>query len=226
MIAFYYILSVGEYTAPKRRGRQPRTQKQLVNDVTFFKLRKTCGFLSPLPLNTSRQELLVSVTATLCITEQKNLFKGACVHHGALERKIFAFPVKALARRVSHIREHTSDGATILCAYQDSVGRGDVTDRDMSFNMKFAAAKLGYPSRNILLDRIDTHLNRSDGACAMKLAGFDDERIRKMERWLPSSNDFLGYIKQQISGFSQGMATKMSSITRFTNMEGSENHTG
>ena len=60
----------------------------------------------------------------------------------------------------------------------------------------------------------------------MKLAGFDDESIKEMLRWLPSSNAFLEYIQQQLSGFSQGMATKMSRISRFTNMEGSEKHTG
>ena len=48
--------------------------------------------------------------------------------------------------------------------------------------MKFSAAKLGYPSVNILIDRIYTHLNWSGGACAMKLAVFDDESIGKMGR--------------------------------------------
>ena len=148
------------------------------------------------------------------------------MHHGSLERQIFAFPVKALARLVAHIWVHTSNGTTLLCAYWESVGRCDVTDRDMSFHMKFAAEKLGCPSRNIPLDRIDTHSNRAGMACAMKLTGFDYESIRKMGRWLPSLNAFLGYIQQQLSGFYQCMATKMSRITRFTNMEGSENHTG
>ena len=60
----------------------------------------------------------------------------------------------------------------------------------------------------------------------MKLAGFDDKNIRKIGIWLLLSNVFLNYNKQQLLGFSQGMATKMSRIERFTNMEGSENHTG
>ena len=60
----------------------------------------------------------------------------------------------------------------------------------------------------------------------MKLAGFDDESIGKMGRWLPSSNAFLKYTQHHLSGFYQGMATKMSRIARFTNMEGPENHTG
>ena len=77
-------------------------------------------------------------------------------------------------------------------------GRGDVTDRDMSFRMKFAATKLVYPSRNILLGRIETHSNGAGGACAMKLEEFVDESIGKMGRWLPSQNSFLEYIQQQL----------------------------
>ena len=96
------------------------------------------------------------------------------MHHGSLEGQIFSCPVKSLAIPVAHIQVHTSDGTTLLYAYWDSAGRGDVTDRDMSFHMKFSVAKLGYPSRNILLDRIDTHSNRAGGACTMKLEGFDD----------------------------------------------------
>ena len=107
MIAFYYLFRVEEYTAPERRGRQLRTQ--LFLDVTFFKLRLTCGFLSPMPLNVSRKELLEAVAVILHIIEQKNSFKGAFVHHGALEGQIFACPVKKLAIRVAHIRVHTSD---------------------------------------------------------------------------------------------------------------------
>ena len=119
MISFYYLLRVGVYTVPKQQGRKPRTQQCLVNDVTFFKLRKTCGFLSSLPLNSRKQELLSALVAILRIAKQKNLFKGACVHHGALEGQIFSCPVKALARRVAHIRVHISDGTTPLCAYWD-----------------------------------------------------------------------------------------------------------
>ena len=101
------------------------------------------------------------------------------MHHEALEVKIFAYTVKALARRVANIWVHTSDGTKCLCEYWDSVGRGNVTDRDMSFHMKLAAVELGYPSRNILFDRIDTNSNWAGRACAIKMAEFDDEIIRK-----------------------------------------------
>ena len=77
MIAFYYILCVGGYIAQKGRGRQPRTKQFSVNDVTFLKLSKTCGFLYLPPLNSSKQEILSAVAVILRITEQKNLFEGA-----------------------------------------------------------------------------------------------------------------------------------------------------
>ena len=95
---------------------------------------------------------ILTVAATLRITEQKNLFKGACVHHGALEGKIFACPVKAMSSEGTGKKSRKYSGANILqnntfCTYWDSVCRGDVIDRDMIFHMKFSEAKLGYPIR-------------------------------------------------------------------------------
>ena len=103
--------------------------------------------------------------------------------------------MKALARRVANIRVQTSYGTKLLCAYWDSVCRGDVIDRDMSFHMKISVAKLGYLRSNIPLDRIGTHSNRASGSCAMELAGFDYESIRKMGRWLTLYNALLEYIQ-------------------------------
>ena len=117
------------------------------------------------------------------------------MHHGELEGQVFACPVKALSRQVAHIWVHTSDGTNILFAYWESIGRSNVTDRDMIFHMTFAAAKLGYPRGKILLDSIDTHSHWAGGACAIKTTGFDDKNIRKMVICLPSSNDFLEYIQ-------------------------------
>ena len=125
------------------------------------------------------------------------------MHNRALEVQIFAFPVKALVRPVAHIRVHKSDGTTLFCEYLGSVGRCYVTDRDMNFHMKSAAENLGCPSRNILLDSIDTHSNQVVRACTMKLAGFDYEIIRKWEDgcrrrilyWNTFISSYQGYLK-------------------------------
>ena len=152
--------------------------------------------------------MLAAVASTLRITKQKKSFKGACVYHGSLERQTFVCPVKALARRVTHIWVHTSDGTKLLCEYWDSVGRGDVIDRDTSFHMIFAAAKLGYPSRNIPLDRI----------WRWKYKKWEDDCRRQILSWNTYNSSYRGYLKV--------WQPKMIRIAIFTIMEGSENRTG
>ena len=99
-------------------------------------------------------------------------------------------------------------------------GHGHVTNEMMSYAAKYAAGALNYPARGIPLARVDTHSLRSGGACALSLAGFQEHQIMKMGQWAPKSTAFMEYIQQQLSTFSSGMATKMSSIATFTNMEG------
>ncbi len=74
------------------------------------------------------------------------------------------------------------------------------------------------------IERMDTHSLQSGGACALKLAGYNKVHIRKMGRWAPKSNAFLEYIQSQLSTFSAGMATNMSKVETFTNMEGTTNN--
>ena len=94
---------------------------------------------------------------------------------------------------------HTSDATTLLCEYWDSVGIGDVTDRDM----KFAAKQLVYPISNISLVRIDTHSNHAGGACAMKLENLMMKVLEKCEvgcrhqiiYWNTFNRSYRGYLK-------------------------------
>ena len=104
--------------------------------------------------------------------------------------------------------------------YWDDICRGDVTDGNIRYAVKHAAAMLEYPDRGIPLKDVDTHSLRAGGACALKLAGYSDTDIKKMGRWRPKSTSFLEYIWEQLSTFSAGMAANMSRIARFTNMEG------
>ena len=100
------------------------------------------------------------------------------------------------------------------------MGRADVTDGAIRYAVKHAARMLDYPARGIPVSRVDTHSLRSGGACALKLAGYGTTEIKKMGRWAPRSQAFLEYIQQQLSTFLAGMATAMSRIARFSNMEG------
>ena len=108
----------------------------------------------------------------------------------------------------------------MICSCWDEMGEGDVTDRDISFAVKFAAAMLDYPERGIPVERVDTNSLRAGGACTLKLAEYRDSTIIKQERWSPELTTFLEYIQNQLSTFTEGMARRMSQIKTFRNMEG------
>ena len=70
----------------------------------------------------------------------------------------------------------------MICSCWDEMGEGDVTDRDISFAVKFAAAMLDYPERGIPVERVDTNSLRAGGACTLKLAEYRDSTIIKQGR--------------------------------------------
>ncbi|KAL7544964.1 hypothetical protein ACHAWF_008332 [Thalassiosira exigua] len=149
-----------------------------------------------------------------------NGHKGACVHHWAIEGEDFCCPVRALGRRVVHIRQHTTTDRAFLCAYWDDIGLGSVTDGDIRFVVKYTAQALRYPDLGKPVERIDTHSPRSGGVCALMLSGHSNVEVMKMGRWAPKSTPFMEYIQQQLSTLTTGMVTAMSRIARFTNIEG------
>ena len=221
VIAYYYLLRVGEYTTKLRRKKKKRTRQFRAKDVTFFRCNSH-GDLVPLRRNATASEILSADAATLRISNQKNGHAGACVHHSAIEDATLVCPVRAVGRRYLHIREHGGRrwNQALLCSYWDHVGKGNVTDGTIRYAVKHAARMLDYPARGIPISRTDTHSLRSGGACALKLAGYGETEIKKMGRWAPNSQAFLEYIQQQLSTFSAGMATAMSRIARFSNLEG------
>ena len=99
-----------------------------MKDVTFFKCGME-GWMNPLPRNAPEQDIMNADAATLRILNQKNGHAGACVHHSTNKECPMACPVKALARRVAHIRRHTSNGNAFLCTYFNEAGRGSVTNK-------------------------------------------------------------------------------------------------
>lgn len=220
VIAYYYLLRIGEYTTKVRRKKKTRTRQFRAKDVTFYS-RNKWGDLVALPRNASTAQIMAAEAATLRISNQKNGHAGACVHHSTIEGAAMVCPIRALGRRYLHIREHAGRREeAFLCSYWDDVGRGDITDGAIRYAIKHAARVLDYPARGIPIKRVDTHSLRSGGACALKLAGYGETEIKKMGRWAPESQAFLEYIQQQLSTFSAGMASAMSRVARFTNMEG------
>ena len=101
-------------------------------------------------------------SATLKLDNQKNGWKGVCIHQEHNGKEL-ACPVRALGRRYLHIRLHTSDPTTFLSSYFSEKRHYDVSDRNISAALKMAALVLAYPSRGFPIERIDTHSLRSGG---------------------------------------------------------------
>lgn len=216
LIAFYYLLRIGEYTTKGQRNESKRTVQFRIKDLTFFKKDAT-DRLRQLPRTAGDAEVLSADAATLKLENQKNGWKGVCVSHHSNGLEAFD-PVRALGRRFTHIRANTSESNTLLSAVFVNNKRQDVQDKDIRAALKVAAAALDYPAaRGIPIDRIDTHSLRIGGANALSLNGYSKKEIQKMGRW--RGETFLEYIRESLASFSEGMSTRMKKNFGFVSLE-------
>ena len=217
LIAFYYLLRVGEYTVKGQRNNTKQTQQFKLTDVTFFK-RNSAGQLRQLGRNATDKQIMAADSATLKLDNQKNGWKGVCVNQET-NGDAYDCPVRALGRRFCSIRRQSSSNKTFLSAYWMNNTRCDVTDEDIRSSLKMAATLLDYPaSKGIPIDRIDTHSLRSGGANALSLSGYSDRQIQKMGRWKGAT--FKEYIREELACFSEGMSKSMKRKFGFVNIAG------
>ena len=218
LIAFYYLLRVGEYTGSGSAGGAKQTVQFRLMDVGFF-VRTKKGRLRRLPKDASDEEILAADGATLRLDNMKNGWRNVCVHHEANGDEYYC-PVKALARRYVHVRKHVSGTRgwrTFLSAYWESGTRFALTDKDMRRGLKAAAEELGYDDlKGIPTERVDTHSLRMGGANALALSGFSDTQIQKMGRWRGAT--FKEYIREELACYSEGMTKSMRRKFGFVNV--------
>ena len=160
-------------------------------------------------------------SATLKLDNQKNGWRGVCIHQEANGEDV-ACPVRALGRRYIAIRAHNANPKLPLSLYYTKGVRHDITDKHIRAALKLAASALGYPARGFPIDRIDTHSLRSGGANALALAGYSDTQIQKMGRWKGAT--FKEYIREELHTFSEGMSTHMKHKFQFVNVAGGVYH--
>ena len=213
IIAFYYLLRVGEYTQPRKvkvNGkwhRATRTQQFQVGDIGFFKDGKVLSRKSPL------KALLQADSATLKISNQKNGRMGQTIHH---ESTGPSGAVAALARRIHHILHHGGKESDLICAVFQNNTWVSVTNTNVITLLRAAAKKLKLSTKGIDPDLIGTHSLRAGGAMALKLQNHEDTTIQKLGRW--SSATWLQYIHNQIAHLSAGVAKSMSEELPFINI--------
>jgi len=217
MIAFYYLLRIGEYTTKATRNNSKQTEEFKLGDITFFKKDKM-GNLRTLPRDAPDDLIATADGATLKLDNQKNGWKGVCVYQEG-NGDLIHCPVRALGRRFLHLRKNGANKKTILSAYFYGAKRCDVTADNISTALKLAATALEYPIlKGIPIERINTHSLRSGGANALALAGYSDTQIQKMGRWRGAT--FKEYVRNELACFSTGMSKDMKQKFGFVNVSG------
>ena len=210
LIAFFYLLRVGEYTKKSKKTNTRTIQFRLM-DIAF-KQGDTI-----IPADAPASTILNASAATLRLSNQKNGIRGSLIHRSASNGDTYC-PVKALARRYIHLRDNNATPHDLLSSSWDHLGQAHVTDEDMRRAIRAAVLRLNLSQHGITPERVGTHSLRAGGAMALKFAGADRDDIKKMGRW--SSDTFLLYIHDQIAEYSEGWTSKMATPRSYFNLEG------
>jgi len=206
IIAFFFLLRVGEYTkAPESTVK--RTVPFRLCDVKFWNnqqlLQQTIGL----------EQLQQATSVTLHIENQKNGQKGDTIHHEACAGSFC--PVKALAARVSEIHAHNMPMSTPLSYVKPGT---HVQSRHILHAVRHGARVAKLEQCGYDLSRIGSHSLRASGAMALWLSGHSAEAIMKMGRW--RTNTFLTYIHSQIASLTRNISSLMSRRIAFHNVGG------
>ena len=101
LIALYYLLCIGEYTVKGKRNNTKQMVQFKLEDVTFYK-KTRAGQLCCLPKAAPYNLVLSANSATLKLDNQKNWWKGVCVHQETNGEPVHC-PIRALGRQVVHL---------------------------------------------------------------------------------------------------------------------------
>jgi hypothetical protein len=156
LIACYYLLRIGMYTIKGKHNNTKQMVQFKLEDVTFYKRTKN-GQLCCLPKNAPAHLILSANSATLKVDNQKNGWKGVCVHQET-NSNIFFCPIRALEQCVVHLRRHKASKSSFLSTFYHKGKKCDVTGEDISKGLKMAATLHKYPETwGIPIELIDTH---------------------------------------------------------------------
>ncbi len=130
IIAFFYLLRVGEYTTPHRMRAKRKIPLRDCDIRLWY-----WGHI--IPHSAGLRALMWADSATICIAHTKNGTKGAVVHHDAIGGPIC--PVAALARRVANIQQAKLKIFQINTVYSESGRRSQVLDHDIGIAVQWGA---------------------------------------------------------------------------------------
>jgi len=210
LIAFYFLLRVGEYTFHNQQKR--RTQQFRLQDIKFLAKGKE---IPAGQLKVMEQEV---DTVSLVIDNQKNGVRGDILSHHAIARDNPCCPVRAVAARIIDMVEDGADPQTLICSFREarSLPWQHVRGKDMVKAVQHAVESLGLLNQGYKVKRIGSHSLRSGGATALFINKKDALTIQRAGRW--TSTTFMDYIHGQLDVTTRGLAQAMSTRTPYYNM--------
>jgi hypothetical protein len=199
VLAFFFLLRVGEYTKSRDKRQTVPLRKQ---DIKLW----VSGMIIP---NDAPLDILKMADAvTICLENQKNGHKNATLHH-TCSGDATLNPVQAAAYLLNELRGLPP--STPIGSFMDlNNNLQQVTSAEIRSAVQLGAHYDNLVAQGYTLSRIGTHSIRSGGAMHLKLAGYDNDIIQKLGRW--SSNTYLTYIQSQIGQLTAGVARRMASI--------------
>ena len=206
VVAFYFLLRVGEYTL-KPEHQPTRTIQFRLGDVRFWQGQTL------LPLTSDAVTLAAASSVTLTMDNQKNGQRGAILHQEACHADFC--PVRSLAAIVSAIIAQNMPLTTAVSFVQPGV---HVHPAHILLAVRRGARLALLEQNGYHLSRIGAHSLRASGAMALWLSGHGAEAIMKLGRW--RTQTFLTYIHAQIAALSSGTSQKMRRPVLFHNVGG------
>lgn len=129
LIAFYYLLRVGENTIKGSNNSTKQTVQFKVQDITFFQ-KDSSGTLRRLSRSAPDATIMSAHSATLKLDNQKNGWKGVCIHQEHNGEKVHC-PVRVLGQSYVQIRSHTADSTAAILTYFSAHRKCAITDANI-----------------------------------------------------------------------------------------------
>ena len=185
VLAFFFLLRPGEYTSA-----ESTSHPFLLRDVAF-----RVGFRYINPLTASLEDIRSATFVTLTFSTQKNAVRGEVVGLGR-SGDPYLCPVRAVIRRVVHLRQNFASHKTPLSAYflHNAQHPKHLPSAVLTLALRQAATLLG-PRLGFKPLDISARSLRAGGATALLCANVSGDFIKLLGRW--RSDEMLRYLHLQ-----------------------------
>ena len=184
ILAFFFLLRPGEYTAT-------------ASDNTPFRLadiRLAIGGQYLDPFLATEADLEAATFVSLTFTTQKNSVRGEVIALGRSGDPSLC-PVRAVVRRVLHLREHGAVPDTPLAVYYLNGHWCRVSPADITNTLRTAVLAVGPAHLGFTPADVSARCLRAAGAMALLCAHVDTDVIQLLGRW--RSDEMLRYLHLQ-----------------------------